>query len=53
MPIEHGDSWFSPKCIEVQPDVGAIAGVEHCCDAGVSQPTNSRQTANTATGASE
>jgi hypothetical protein len=19
MPIEHGDSWFSPKCIEVQP----------------------------------
>jgi hypothetical protein len=21
MPIEHGDSWFSPKCIEVQPAV--------------------------------
>ena len=19
MPIERGDSWFSPKCIEVQP----------------------------------
>ncbi len=19
MPTEHGDSWFSPKCIEVQP----------------------------------
>ena len=24
MPIEHGDSWFSPKCIEVQPpDISA------------------------------
>ena len=21
MPIEPGDSWFSPKCIEVQPQV--------------------------------
>ena len=26
MPIESGDSWFSPKCIEVQPAVGARGG---------------------------
>jgi hypothetical protein len=26
MPIEHGDSWFSPKCIEVQPALGAPGG---------------------------
>jgi hypothetical protein len=26
MPIEHGDSWFSPKCIEVQPAVTACGG---------------------------
>ena len=26
MPIEHGDSWFSPKCIEVQPHIGAAGG---------------------------
>ena len=27
MPIEHGDSWFSPKCIEVQPECfGAVGG---------------------------
>ena len=26
MPIEHGDSWFSPKCIEVQPAPGTDDG---------------------------
>ena len=26
MPIEPGDSWFSPKCIEVQPRMFASGG---------------------------
>ena len=26
MPIEPGDSWFSPKCIEVQPHVFRLGG---------------------------
>jgi hypothetical protein len=26
MPTEHGDSWFSPKCIEVQPRVDDAGG---------------------------
>ena len=26
MPIESGDSWFSPKCIEVQPRGSDIRG---------------------------
>ena len=26
MPIERGDSWFSPKCIEVQRRSFAVAG---------------------------
>ncbi len=26
MPNEPGDSWFSPKCIEVQPRVMTFAG---------------------------
>ena len=26
MPIEPGDSWFSPKCIEVQPQRFANGG---------------------------
>ncbi len=26
MPIELGDSWFSPKCIEVQPQMFASGG---------------------------
>ena len=26
MPNEPGDSWFSPKCIEVQPQVISCAG---------------------------
>ena len=33
MPSEPGDSWFSPKCIEVQPG-GGCAGVEHWIGAG-------------------
>ena len=28
MPTEHGDSWFSPKCIEVQPQEETILEVE-------------------------
>ena len=28
MPIEHGDSWFSPKCIEVQPQGVTLLEVE-------------------------
>jgi hypothetical protein len=26
IPIEHGDSWFSPKCIEVQPRANGSGG---------------------------
>ena len=26
IPIEPGDSWFSPKCIEVQPPVFGVGG---------------------------
>ena len=26
MPNEPGDSWFSPKCIEVQPQVMSYGG---------------------------
>ena len=26
MPIEPGDSWFSPKCIEVQPHMVLVGG---------------------------
>ena len=26
MPTELGDSWFSPKCIEVQPQAFSYAG---------------------------
>jgi hypothetical protein len=26
MPIELGDSWFSPKCIEVQPQTLSFGG---------------------------
>jgi hypothetical protein len=29
MPIKLGDSWFSPKCIEVQPRENAETEVEH------------------------
>ena len=30
MPSELGDSWFSPKCIEVQPARGGVYQVAHC-----------------------
>ncbi len=45
MPIELGDSWFSPKCIEVQPQVIASGG--RALDGlGGENLTNSNQTAN-------
>ena len=28
MPTERGDSWFSPKCIEVQPREDGLVAVE-------------------------
>ncbi len=28
MPTERGDSWFSPKCIEVQPPAEELVEVE-------------------------
>ena len=36
MPNEHGDSWFSPKCIEVQPRERTILEVEHWMGSGPS-----------------
>ena len=48
MPIERGDSWFSPKCIEVQPWYILLAEVEHCCCKGASPLTERRQTPNAA-----
>ena len=30
MPTERGDSWFSPKCIEVQPREELLLEVERC-----------------------
>ena len=45
MPIEPGDSWFSPKCIEVQPQVFAYGG--RALDGlGGRNPANSNQTMN-------
>jgi hypothetical protein len=45
MPTEPGDSWFSPKCIEVQPQVMALGG--RALDGlGGEKLTNSNQTAN-------
>ena len=32
-PNKSGDSWFSPKTIEVVPRV-SLQGVEHCCGEG-------------------
>jgi hypothetical protein len=45
MPIEPGNSWFSPKCIEVQPQMFANGG--RALD-GLSgrDPANSNQTTN-------
>ncbi len=45
MPIEPGDSWFSPKCIEVQPQMLANGG--RALDGlGGETLTNSNQTMN-------
>ena len=45
MPNEPGDSWFSPKCIEVQPQVIASGG--RALDGlGGETLTNSNQTLN-------
>ena len=47
MPIELGDSWFSPKCIEVQPQM--LAGGGRALDGlGGRNPANSNQTTNAA-----
>ncbi len=47
MPIELGDSWFSPKCIEVQPPV--FNGGGRALDGlGGPKPTKPNQTANAA-----
>ena len=45
MPIEPGDSWFSPKCIEVQPQVFANGG-KALDGLGGEYLTNSNQTMN-------
>ena len=29
IPTERGDSWFSPKCMQVQPHERALVEVEH------------------------
>ena len=45
MPTEPGDSWFSPKCIEVQPQMLANGG--RALDGlGGEKLTNSNQTTN-------
>ncbi len=45
MPNEPGDSWFSPKCIEVQPQMFANGG--RALDGlGGEYLTNSNQTTN-------
>ena len=36
MPTERGDSWFSPKCIEVQPPEESLLEVERCMGKGPS-----------------
>jgi hypothetical protein len=36
MPIEPGDSWFSPKCIEVQPRGRVLWEVERWLGSGPS-----------------
>ncbi len=45
MPIEPGDSWFSPKCIEVQPQV-LVNGGKALDGLGGEKLTNSNQTRN-------
>ena len=45
MPNEPGDSWFSPKCIEVQPQV-LVNGGRALDGLGGEYLTNSNQTTN-------
>ena len=45
MPNEPGDSWFSPKCIEVQPQV-LVNGGRALDGLGGEKLTNSNQTTN-------
>ena len=45
MPTELGDSWLSPKCIDVQPQTLANGGKALDGFGGIS-PTNSNQTKN-------
>jgi hypothetical protein len=45
MPTEPGDSWFSPKCIEVQPQV-LVNGGRALDGLGGKKLTNSNQTSN-------
>ena len=45
MPTEPGDSWFSPKCIEVQPQE-LVNGGKALDGLGGEYLTNSNQTAN-------
>ena len=47
MPIELGDSWFSPKCIEVQPQM-FVSGGRALDGLGGVQLANSNQTTNAA-----
>ena len=45
MPNEPGDSWFSPKCIEVQPQV-IVSGGRALDGLGGKTLTNSNQNTN-------
>ena len=45
MPNEPGNSWFSPKCIEVQPQV-LVNGGRALDGLGGRNPVNSNQTTN-------
>ena len=45
MPNEPGDSWFSPKCIEVQPQE-LVNGGKALDGLGGRNPANSNQTTN-------
>ena len=45
MPNELGNSWFSPKCIEVQPQA-LVNGGKALDGLGGAYPTNSNQTGN-------
>ncbi len=45
MPNEPGNSWFSPKCIEVQPQV-IVNGGRALDGLGGRDPVNSNQTTN-------